>query len=76
VLLDYFDAYFYMANWGTLWLMFRFPTGLIDEAGIAPYLLEEFVSFETIGEYQVLDLEFNPEYGEDWTEAESRLGGG
>ena len=75
VLLDYFDAYFYMANWGTLRLMFRFPKGLIEEAWITPYLLEEFVSFQTIGEYQVLDLEFNPEYGEGWMEAESGLSG-
>jgi hypothetical protein len=75
VLLDYFDAYFYMANWGTLRLMFRFPKGLIDEEAISPYLLEEFVSFETVGEYQVLDLEFNPEYGEGWMEAESGLSG-
>jgi hypothetical protein len=75
VLRDYFDAYFYMANWGTLRLMFRFPKGLIDKATIDPYLLDEFVSFETIGEYQVLDLEFNPEYGEGWMEAGSGLSG-
>lgn len=75
VLLDYFDAYFYMANWGTLRLVFRFPKGLIDEAGITPYLLEEFISFDTIGEYQMLDLEFNPEYGEGWMDAENGLSG-
>jgi hypothetical protein len=75
VLLNYFDAYFYMANWGTLRLMFRFPKGLIDEATIAPYLLEEFVTFETFGEYQVLGLEFDLEYGEGWMEAESGLSG-
>jgi hypothetical protein len=75
VLLDYFDAYFYMANWGTLQLVFRFPKRLIDEAGVSSYLLAEFISFETIGEYQVLDLEFNPKYGEGWMEAESGLSG-
>jgi hypothetical protein len=75
VLLNYFDAYFYMANWGTVRLMFRFPKGLIDEDVINPYLLEEFISFETDGEYQVLDLEFNPEYGEGWMKAESGLSG-
>ncbi len=32
VLLKYFDAYFYLANWGSLRLMFRFPKGLLDEA--------------------------------------------
>jgi hypothetical protein len=73
VLLNYFDAYFYMANWGTLRLMFRFPKGLIDEAAIAPFLLEEFVTSETFGDYQVLDLEFGPEDGEGWIEAESGL---
>jgi hypothetical protein len=73
VLLDYFDAYFYMANWGTLRLMFRFPKGLIDKEAIIPYLLEEVVSFEVVGEYQVLDLEFSPEFGEGWMEAESGL---
>ncbi|MGD2158057.1 MAG: hypothetical protein PVG32_14370 [Anaerolineales bacterium] len=75
VLLEYFDADFYMANWGTLRLMFRFPKGLVEEEAITPYLLEEFVSFETVGDYQILDLEFNPEYGEGWMEAESGLSG-
>lgn len=75
VLLDYFDAYFYMANWGTLRLMFRFPKGLIDEEAITPYLLEELVSFEAVGKYQILRLEFSPEYGEGWMEADSGLSG-
>jgi hypothetical protein len=75
VLLDHFDAYFYLANWGTLRLIFRFPKGLIDEEAITPYLLEEFVSFEMAGEYQILGLEFGPEYGEGWMAAESGLSG-
>jgi len=75
VLLDYFDAYFYMTNWGTLNLMFRFPTGLIDEAAITPYLLEEFISFKAAGNYQVLALDFHLEEGEGWMEAESGLSG-
>ena len=36
VLLKYFDAYFYLANWGSLRLMFRFPKGLLEEADILP----------------------------------------
>jgi hypothetical protein len=63
VLLKYFDAYFYLANWGSLRLMFRFPKGLLDEADIEPYCIDEFITFETIGKYQVLDLDFNPEDG-------------
>jgi hypothetical protein len=37
VLLDYFDAYFNLANWGSPRLMFRFPKGLLDQAEIEPY---------------------------------------
>ena len=73
VLLKYFDGFFYLANWGSLRLMFRFPKGLIDEADIEPYCVDEYVSFETIGDYQVLDLDFNPEDGGGWMEAEAGL---
>ena len=73
VLLKYFDAHFYLANWGSLRLMFRFPQGLIDEADIEPYCVDEYISFETNGQYQVLDLAFNPEDGGGWMKAEASL---
>lgn len=73
VLLDYFDAYFYLANWGSLRLMFRFPKGLLDKADIEPYCIDEYITFETIGKYRVLDLDFNPEDGGGWMEAEAGL---
>jgi hypothetical protein len=73
VLLKYFDAYFYLANWGSLRLMFRFPKGLLEEADIEPYCIDEFITFEKIGKYQVLDLDFNPEDGGVWMEAEASL---
>ena len=63
VLLKYFDAYFYQANWGSLRLMFRFPKGLIEETEFEPYWDGEFVSVETHGDYQVLEIDFNPEDG-------------
>lgn len=73
VLLQYFDAYFYLANWGSLRLMFRFPHGLIDKADIEPYCIDEYIAFERIGKYQVLDLDFGPEDGGGWMEAEAGL---
>ncbi len=73
VLLKYFDAYFYLANWGSLRLMFRFPKGLLEEADILPYCVDEYITFETFGEYQVLDLDFNPEDGGGWMEADAGL---
>lgn len=73
VLLQYFDAYFYLANWGSLRLMFRFPKGLLDEADLSPYCINDYISFETIEKYQVLDLDFCPEDGGGWMEAEAGL---
>ena len=73
VLLKYFDAYFYLANWGSLRLMFRFPKGLLNETDIEPYCIDEFITFETIGKYQVLNLDFNPEDGGGWMEADAGL---
>ena len=73
VLLSYFDAYFYLANWGSLRLMFRLPNGLIDKADMEPYCIDEYITFETIGRYQVLDLDFHPEEGGGWMEAEAGL---
>lgn len=73
VLLKYFDAHFYLANWGSLRLMFRFPKGLIDESDIDLYCVDEYISFETIGEYQVLDLDFTDEDGDGLIKAEAGL---
>ncbi len=73
VLLDYFDGYFYLANWGSLRLMFRFPKGLLDEADVDPYCIGDYVSFMTSGNYQVLDLDFNPEDGGYWEETDAGL---
>jgi hypothetical protein len=73
VLLKYFDAYFYLANWGSLRLMFRFPKGLLNEADIKPYCIHEYITFEILGQYQVLDLDFSPEDGGGWMEAEAGL---
>lgn len=73
VLLQYFDAYFYLANWGSLRLMFRFPDGLIDRADVEPYCVDEYITFDRVGDYQVLDLDFGPEDGGGWRVAEAGL---
>jgi hypothetical protein len=36
VLLQYFDAHLYLANWGTRRLLFRFPKSVIDPHTIRP----------------------------------------
>jgi hypothetical protein len=66
VLLQYFDAHFYQANWGSVHLAFRFPKGLLPEADLQPYLGGEWISFETDGEYQILSFASDPEDYEDF----------
>ncbi len=73
VLLKYFDAYFYLADWGSLRLMFRFPNGLLEDADILHYCVDEYITFETFGEYQVLDLDFSPEDGGGLVETNTDL---
>ena len=40
VLARYFDAFLYLANWGSKRLAFRFPKGLLDPRPIEPYLAQ------------------------------------
>lgn len=53
----------------------RSPVRVVNFAPgrIEPYCYSDAISFETIGDYQVLDLDFNPEDGDGWMEAEAGL---
>ena len=73
VLLKYFDAYFYLANWGSLRLMFRFPKGLVDTEAVLAYCIEDFIILETMGGYEVLDITLDEEEGDGWVEGEGDL---
>jgi len=61
VLARYFDAHLYFANWGTRIVMFRFPLGLVDEDGLAPYLVDDSIQLSTEGKAQVLEIRFEEE---------------
>lgn len=74
LLVKYYDAMFYMANWGTTRLMFRFPSTLINVEQIEPYCVEQYLNCETIDDYVILDMRWDDEdwYG-DWVEGEGSL---
>lgn len=58
--------------------MFRFPRGLVDKKTIAPYRDGDMISFETMGDYDLLDLNFSADGyypGNGWMEAENGLSG-
>jgi hypothetical protein len=75
VLLQYFDAHLYMANWGTRRLLFRFPKSVIDLQAIQPYCREDFLTLDLKGDYYILEFSLDdeePDY--EWLEAEGTLG--
>jgi hypothetical protein len=56
VLVRYFDAHFYWANWGTRYLMFRFPPET-DLSALESYCMDEAISLEKLEGVQVLELD-------------------
>ncbi|MEG5138375.1 MULTISPECIES: hypothetical protein [unclassified Microcoleus] len=74
VLIKYFDAMFYIANWGSLQLMFRFPKGLIDMELMQKYCVEDIVEVSEINDFVILEISINEEEGFDgWIEGEGNL---
>jgi hypothetical protein len=75
VLLKYFDAHLYMANWGTRILLFRFPKSVIEPQAIRPYCREDFLTLTLEGDYYILEFSLDdeePDY--EWLEGEGMLG--
>ncbi|MCC3575176.1 MAG: hypothetical protein JGK30_28145 [Microcoleus sp. PH2017_40_RAT_O_B] len=74
LLVKYFDAMFYIANWGSLQLMFRFPKGLIDIEMMRQYCVEDIVEVSEINDFVILEISINEEEGFDgWIEGEGNL---
>jgi hypothetical protein len=77
VLVRYYDAMLFVANWGSKRLMFRFPLSAIDLEGAQAYCrpryVDEFVSFSTVGEHTILDIMFRDEEGYGWVEGDGWL---
>ncbi len=74
-LLKYYDAHFYIANWGTVRLGLAFPKGAIAPEAIQPYLrggerYEETLTFKETRDRCIVWWERNEEGGWGWTEGE------
>ncbi|MCB0095052.1 MAG: hypothetical protein KDE46_04990 [Caldilineaceae bacterium] len=67
VLARYFDAFFYIANWGSVQLKFRYPKELIDVRSLEPYCFEEEMvcDYSIVGNDLILTFEVNSQAG-DW----------
>lgn len=73
VLTKYFDAMFYIANWGTLQLMFRFPKSLIDFQSIQNYCIEDCLTLCEVGNFAILEILFENSEGFGWIEEKGYL---
>jgi hypothetical protein len=65
----YFDAFLYVANWGTHRLEFRIPKRLLDPKTASIYCAEEGLSSRVKGDYVILSFDSEDEDGE-WAEGE------
>jgi len=77
-LLKYYDAHFYIANWGTVRLGLAFPKGAITPEVIRPFLrggerYEDTLTVKEIGNRCVVWWERNEEGGWGWTEGEGLI---
>lgn len=77
VLARYFDLFFYMANWGTVTLKFRYPKGLLDLRRLEPYCLDGTmgIDHQTVGDSVIVGFNWNPEDSTDWVEADGLVDG-
>jgi len=46
LLLDYFDVYFYIANWGTVELMFKYPSKEVSFQALRKKVIEDMIYCE------------------------------
>lgn len=82
-LLQYYDAHFYIANWGTVRFAVALPEGVLDRDAALPYVrghkqYENTLTIKNNGARTILWWERNEEDGWGWTEGEgiiSRLVG-
>jgi hypothetical protein len=70
----YFDAFLYLANWGTRRLMFRFPRALLDAEVARQYCHTDAASVIETGDRVIISLYLDRDPDNYWIEAEDRLG--
>src|SRR5438034_11249959 len=70
----YFDAFVYVANWGSHQLMVRLPRRLLDPEMARLYAIEGFVDVHARGESVILELASEDEEDAGWVEDEASEG--
>lgn len=73
LVLKHFDVFFYISNFGTVKLLFKYPIHQINTEEIKKYCIKHVISTEIHDEYILLDIDINNEDGFGWTEGEGIL---
>ena len=69
----YFDAFLYLANWGTHQVQFRLPRGVLDSRTAQQYLNGESASSRAKGDFLIVSFH-SEEEGGDWVEEDEGSG--
>jgi hypothetical protein len=73
LLLQYFDIFFYISNYGTIRLMFKYKPGQINIDELKKYDIKHVISCEQYDKGVLLEIYINKEEGFGWTEGEGLL---
>ena len=69
----YFDAFLYLANWGTRRVMFRLPRGVLDAETAEQYCYADTASLTETGSHLILSLYVDREPDDYWDEPGGQL---
>jgi hypothetical protein len=72
---DYFDAFLYLANWGTRHLMFRIPRAALDTELAGQYCYTDAASLIETDDHLIISLYADREPDDSWDETTGELGG-
>ena len=68
----YFDAFLYLANWGTHWFMLRIPNRLLDTETASRYCLGKSAKLHVKGKNLILEFHSEDE-DRNWVDGEGLL---
>ena len=73
LLFKYFDVFFYISNWGTIQLMFKYLEQQVDESALKKITIKHVIDCEKRNGHILLDISFSNEDGFGWLEGEGML---
>jgi hypothetical protein len=69
----YFDAFLYLANWGTQRLMFRLPRGVLDAEAAGLCCYTDAASVIETEDHLIVSLYADRDPDDDWVEPDGQL---